>query len=706
MTYQGEDVPFQKVNQVIQDTKAYMWLATDQGLYRFNGSEFQDFNTSLSSKYIKSIIPWEKDTLLFSNDVGIFKLFYKEDQVQIVKKMEVGESGQSLSYPEKLFKDSASRLWVGQLDGTIFMVDKNTSVKLKIPLIPKIKTPKIFFAEDQFNTIWALIPNMGLYYFDVVPRTLKQWGSFTDMQHFYIKKNKLLLVGERILELTINANQKITSQRDFETHGTQFKFITKDRFETYFLSSDQGIFMLREDDGLLQRVFGSNDPHRVEELPYRNVNDLYFSSDQLRPGGIIWVSTSSGLGLMSSPYFQSISGLSHDNVFCLGATPNNEVLISQSEVYRITNNTNKLIYKKVEGVNRVTGIGSHKNDIWLGTAYAHILHYNANKLQREHDLSKRGGGIFFMHTDHVGDNWFCQAPTDKPIVGIAKINKKDELIIYDETKGLNSRVLVVDEGGRSELYAAGIGKENYLYKYDRAKDMFENKSVPFPFKVGNNFEVHDIAVDQKGMVWMGTTDGLLKYDTEQIRRMDIGASTRNEIRSVCTMNDGSLWLATDTNGLLHLSPDGSYVLFDEKSGTPSKVAAYRSIILDHEQKLWVGTAEGAVYSLRPNPIPLKTREPVLQKVQVDDSEQPITETISFSEGLITKLNFASINFPGDEIKYQYKIFEKDIPEDEVLNIMWSTPIEEPEVKIQGLKTGRYGLLVRAQKPGGYVWSLP
>ncbi|MEO0528534.1 MAG: hypothetical protein AAFZ89_14980, partial [Bacteroidota bacterium] len=410
--------------------------------------------------------------------------------------------------------------------------------------------------------------------------------------------------------------------------------------------------------------------------------------------------------LMSSPYFQSISGLSHDNVFCLGATPNNEVLISQSEVYRITNNTNKLTYKKVEGVNRVTGIGSHKNDIWLGTAYAHILHYNADKLQREHDLSKRGGGIFFMHTDHVGDNWFCQAPTDKPIVGIAKINKKDELIIYDETKGLNSRVLVVDEGGRSELYAAGIGKENYLYKYDRAKDMFENKSVPFPFKVGSNFEVHDIAVDQKGMVWMGTTDGLLKYDTEQIRRMDIGASTRNEIRSVCTMNDGSLWLATDTNGLLHLSPDGSYVLFDEKSGTPSKVAAYRSIILDHEQKLWVGTAEGAVYSLRPNPIPLKTREPVLQKVQVDDSEQPITETISFSEGLITKLNFASINFPGDEIKYQYKIFEKDIPEDEVLNIMWSTPIEEPEVKIQGLKTGRYGLLVRAQKPGGYAWSLP
>ena len=83
VTYQGEQVPFRKVNQVIQDTKEYMWLATDQGLYRFDGTTFEDFNTSLKSRYIKSFISFAKDTILFSNDSGIFKLFYTKDKVHI-----------------------------------------------------------------------------------------------------------------------------------------------------------------------------------------------------------------------------------------------------------------------------------------------------------------------------------------------------------------------------------------------------------------------------------------------------------------------------------------------------------------------------------------------------------------------------------------------------------------------------------------------
>ena len=51
-TYMGEEMPFQHVNQVIQDERSYMWLATDQGLYRFDGSRFEDHNTNLKSRYI------------------------------------------------------------------------------------------------------------------------------------------------------------------------------------------------------------------------------------------------------------------------------------------------------------------------------------------------------------------------------------------------------------------------------------------------------------------------------------------------------------------------------------------------------------------------------------------------------------------------------------------------------------------------------
>ena len=78
-TYQGESVPFKKVNEVIEDSHGYIWLATDQGLFRFNGQHFEDYNTSLQSRYIKSFALKNRDTLLFSNDNGIFKLFYAEN---------------------------------------------------------------------------------------------------------------------------------------------------------------------------------------------------------------------------------------------------------------------------------------------------------------------------------------------------------------------------------------------------------------------------------------------------------------------------------------------------------------------------------------------------------------------------------------------------------------------------------------------------
>ncbi len=83
VAYEGEDVPFGKVNQVIEDMYAYMWLATDRGLFRFDGTVFEDFNTTLPSKYIKSLIKLDESTILFANDTGIYRLTYEGKKVEI-----------------------------------------------------------------------------------------------------------------------------------------------------------------------------------------------------------------------------------------------------------------------------------------------------------------------------------------------------------------------------------------------------------------------------------------------------------------------------------------------------------------------------------------------------------------------------------------------------------------------------------------------
>ncbi len=707
-TYQGKEIPFTKVNRVIQDTHEYVWLATDQGLYRFDGSRFQDYNASLRSQYIKTIIPWKKDTLLFANDTGVFKLFYEENSPKIIPHITISEIKNGMSYPEELFTDSKGRLWIGQLNGEVYRHDRNEIKKVPFSLALNQRISNIFFDEDQFGTVWALIPKEGLYYFDRLSNTFVALEGFSDMSHFYIDGNQIVLVGDlRIINVTVSEEYAIISQKQIDNLGLDFYYITKDLSGTYFLASEQGVYRCTSDQEKLTEIFGSNDPHRVEKLPYTSINHLYFSEDQIRPGGKIWISTSNGLGFLWSSYFQSVSGMSHDNVFSLSSGLNTEVLISQSNVTSVKNLGAQIRFDQINDINQVTSISSGTENIWYGTADGKIIRYKNDNKRIGYNLKNRGGGIFYMFADHTGDNWFCQAPTDRPLIGVAKINEDGRVTIYDEANGLNNRILVVKEGQQSELYAAGIGPETYLYKYNRTRDRFENQSIPFPFEVSSNFEVHDIAIDDKGIVWMATTDGLIRYSAENVQRVDLGVYTENEIRSICTIPGGNLWLATDTNGLVYLDAQGSYVFFDEKSGTPSKVASYRSMIIDDTHHLWVGTAEGAVYSSQSNPEPLHTNTPILDEIRINDAIKNIENTsIQYTETASVTLTFVSITFPADDLQYRYKIVKKEVEKDEKDKSLWSLPQDDNHIELQELKNGIYTLLVKAQKQGGYSWSAP
>ncbi len=705
--YEGENVPFQKVNQTIEDSRGFMWIASDQGLYRFDGTAFEDFNTSLKSRYIKAMVTISDGSILFTNDTGVYSISYSGNTVEINPWQEADDTENNAGYPGNLFNDSQDRLWVGQLDGSVLLYTNGSGKPTKYPLTNGVKTTQIFFGEDKFQTVWILLPGQGLFYFKEASDKFVEFGNFKSAEHFLIQEDRCYLAGKGLLEIRFGSKHNLRSTATLAGKDTEFHYITKDNEGLLFLSSENRLFTLLPGTRAKPRqVFGSNDPHRVENLPLTNINHIYFSSDQLSMGGKIWVSTSDGLGLLYSSFFKGVTGMALDNVLSLGTTGMNEVLVSQGNVFRISNVVGVDRFEEMSNLNRVTGIASHKRNTWYATREGKIDQYRGREFVRTFDISDRGGGVFYMFADHLGEVWLCQAPSDKPIVGIAKIGRDGEFREYGELEGLNSRILVLDEGGKNELYAAGIGSENYLYKYNRSTDRFENRSVQLPFKVSSNFEVHDLAVDNRGMVWMGTTDGLLKFDTERVERVELGDYTEIEIRSVVAMPNGSIWLATDTSGMIHLDTDGDYVNFDESSGTPSKIASYRAMALDKANRLWIGTAEGAVYSALEQPGPLSTKTPILKKVMANARDYDARGKYHFSRNDILDFYFTSVAYPGQDNKYKYKIYLRNLPEDEIEDIPWTNATQDSKVRISPDDSGQFGLMVQAQKPGGYAWSAP
>ena len=700
--YTGEEVPFKKVNQTIQDFKGYVWLGTDQGLFRFDGNSFEDFNTSLRSKTIRAFIPWEENSLLFSNDTGIHKIRYSGEEPRV----EVFKNPKYLHYPNELFRDSQNRLWTGQMNGSIMMFSDTNFQGKHYELTPGIKTPRIFFGEDKFGTVWALVPQQGIFYLNFLGQEFRPLKNYKAVNHFLVEDDVIWLVGDRLEKFSVTGTQDIQGRQIFAS-DKQFKYISKNNVGTLFLATESSIHTFRTtgNQARLTKVFGANDPHRVEELAFETISWLGFTSDETRFDNVIWVSTHNGLWLMWSGFFQSVSGLRNDNVRGVNSTKGGPILISQGVVSKININEASITSKREHDLNEITGIASHGNDAWYGSSDGKVFHYQNRRLVRTYDLNDRGSGIFFVLADHTGEVWLCQSTSEKPIIGIAKIDLNGNLVEYGSEKGFTNRVLVIREGGKNELYAAGIGISSYLYKYDRQSDRFQNKSLPFPFKVSRNFEVHDMAVDQKGIAWLATTDGLLKYDTETIRRVDLGEFTKNEIRSISTMPNGTLWLATDTNGLLHLDTTGSYVRFDEKSGTPSKIASYRCMALYNESQLWVGTAEGAVFSARAVPDPLETMTPSIKGIVIEGKEVDVKKSIKIGESADLNLDMTTLTFPSDDVGYQFRLFDSELPNDEIYDIPW-TNTETSSITFNEMVGGNYTAQIRGQKAGGFKWSKP
>jgi ligand-binding sensor domain-containing protein len=707
VNHKGENVPFGQVNEVIEDSYSYIWLATDRGLFRFDGTTFEDFNTSLTSKHIKSLVQLDEDTILFSNDTGVYQLSYDDQKPVISPYVEVDETISDLEYPEEILVDSSGGLWISQRDGQVFLYDDKRKFVNRFNLFSGSTAAEIIFSLDRYNRVWAFSPGEGVFFYNEDANRFEHIAGYNKYNYFHIIEDRIILAGEQVVQLQIDDTGLIIHRDFLSSGGYSFTYLTVDKTGMIFLASEDGLYtLLPGRPHKLRQVYGSNDPHRIEPLPFNKINQIYFSSDQVRIGGKIWVATPEGVVLLYSGFFRSVSGMPMANTLTLGTTIRNEILVSQGNIFRIRNIAGEDIFDEFDtGEIRVTGITSNGPYVWLGTSEGRVIRAR-DGVRTQFDITERGAGIFYLFEDSTGKIWFCQAPDDKPIIGVGLLNRRGELTEYGYDKGLLSRVLALDEGGKSELYAAGIGLESYLYKYNREKDLFENKSLPFPFKVSRNFEVHDIAVDTRGIVWMATTDGLLQYDTERIQRIDLGRHSLNEIRAVCSLPDGSIWMATATSGLIYLDPEGNHVLFDEKSGTPSRISTYRAMVLDNANRLWAGTAEGLVYSVMPFPAPLSTKKPSFDRIVINAREQKIGGGVNLKKNDIADFYFTSISYPGDENIVQYKYYRSGLPFDEIQDVSWFDGEADSRVRIQPEIAGSYVLEVRAQKPGGYSWSIP
>ena len=140
----------------------------------------------------------------------------------------------------------------------------------------------------------------------------------------------------------------------------------------------------------------------------------------------------------------------------------------------------------------------------------------------------------------------------------------------------------------------------FLFPFSSAGQQGTMKFTRLTTKDGlSSNTVYDIIKDKTGMLWIGTGQGLDKFDGENFKVYRFGSPVKapyysQEVKSLCLDKDGNLWAAVIGNGLFRynrcLDEFERFAPTDWHGQISNNYIS--KIICDHENRLWLATMNG------------------------------------------------------------------------------------------------------------------
>jgi len=115
-----------------------------------------------------------------------------------------------------------------------------------------------------------------------------------------------------------------------------------------------------------------------------------------------------------------------------------------------------------------------------------------------------------------------------------------------------------------------------------------------------NNVVTSLAQDQAGFIWIGTSDGLIRFDGYRFRHFGQEADnpvslSGDFVRCLLASADGRLWVGTNVDGLSVFDPATEHFQryrHDAEQANSLSSDTVRSLVMDGEGRLWIGTRDG------------------------------------------------------------------------------------------------------------------
>jgi sensor histidine kinase YesM len=487
----------------LQDSKGYIWVATDAGVSRFDGKVFENFSVDdgLPDNQILQLKEDRNGRIWFLALNGQLSYFsngkiYNETNNRLLKLLKFN------AVIVSFFQDSKGRIWLGTNKNVLVMWDGKSIMKF-ISASSDRQFINTFVHEDPTGKIWA--------YSNRCVRILDK-GNFKVVPHSSLP-----------LSYKTALNMPDKSIAYIDQLGLNIK------------SGNEKSLWLNIDPDLLQ-----NDPG-------------YFYFD---PSEGLWLSNNSGIHLIDrsgkvSSYLQNIlsSQVIKDSKGNMWFTTNNGIymLPKKDERLYIINRSNGLSSDVVKSITK-----DDKNQIWLGLDYAGINIVDGHTFTVNEFLIPDKGKFNMIKqlTFDTTDNSVYFA-SDYGLGRIRDIHKNQTI---DYLKEANNLMFVIKSFslGRDKSLAMALSSGIVILP-DRI-NKFEYSSLYFKQQADFfNNRSYSVFYDKNKSLWFSNINGLSEFSDEKLYNYyEKSPLLTRRINDIQELSDGTIVLATDGYGIIYI----------------------------------------------------------------------------------------------------------------------------------------------------------
>lgn len=674
------------VNDLLIDSRGFVWIGTQNGLNRYDGYNFKVFfnnpndKFSISSDFITCLGEDAIDNLWIGTRSGLNKFNHRTHRF-----IHYGLPSNILEFPQfhvrSLLVDGGNFVWVLLPEYLVRInpVDDDMKIFSLNETVTKDKyCPVEGLYESSNNNIW-FIAGSKLIMFDKVFENFEVFDFQRDLGTTCLtgvfESGKTMYVTTDNAVYEINNPSSITKVFTKGRDGEAFS-VLKQKKQTFVVAND-GYYCVRNGEFQLSKVFTNN-----SGVPLQN----YITVADIDSSNNLWIGTS-GKGVLKTnitrPRFQSITHnvfenrfLSDDQVSSIWVDPDIVWIGTYEYGLNILNKTNRTVElisvdtrPDLLKSNNIYDIAKVSNRYIIATGKGfsivkkqgeRLVHERHEKLEnftgRIYDILSIGdsliyysfGGVLYRYGLNSGTyvSWTFDVDSESGLTNSYSVEKvRDDLIFIATSYGLFRFDL------RTEYW------DRFLFSNDD------------PFSISGN-NVYALDFDTHGRLWVGTSSGFAYVEDAYAKKMKFNRILEYEKHTVYSIvaGDNFTWIGTG-NGLIRYNFDERVVSYFTKSdGLPCN--EFNIGVQHHVDQSHVAFGgQGGVVLFNMDSVLLSDFNPVLELSNVvlygrgGKRELPVYSgaviDLSVSDFLVN-IHFTSLDHTSpDKNLYRYKINNSD-----------------------------------------------